>query len=170
MTTDVTATAVPARQSVRRAGLWIPAALLPLTLLSGLLVGYTGISPRQLWACLWGTASPELSLIIWQIRLPRLIVAALCGAGLALSGAALQALTHNPLADPGILGINAGAGFSVMVYLSYFTALHLNGLFWQPVFALAGGLISAGLLWVLARRQGRLDPQLLILAGIGLAA
>lgn len=129
MTTDVTATAVPARQSVRRAGLWIPAALLPLTLLSGLLVGYTSISPRQSWACLWGTASPELSLIIWQIRLPRLIVAALCGAGLALSGAALQALTHNLLADPGILGINAGAGFSVMVYLSYFTALHLNGLF-----------------------------------------
>ncbi|NJP41119.1 iron ABC transporter permease [Oscillospiraceae bacterium HV4-5-C5C] len=153
-----------------KAGILIPAALLPLTLLSGLLVGYTGISPRQLWDCLWGTASPEISLIIWQIRLPRLIVAALCGAGLALSGAALQALTHNPLADPSVLGINAGSGFSVMVYLSYFSFLHLNSLFWQPVFALAGGLVSAGLLWLLSRHHGRLDPRLLILVGIGLAA
>lgn len=66
------------------------------------------------------------SVVVAQFRVPRIVLAVLCGMGLALAGCVMQTVTGNPLADPGILGINAGAGFAVMLFLTFFPALHIR--------------------------------------------
>ena len=113
---------------------------------------------------------PEASVVLLQIRLPRILLAVLCGMGLALSGCILQAVTENPLADPGILGINAGAGFTVMLFLYFFPSLHINAMLFQPLFAMAGGLLVAAILYGFAKRSGKLRPSWLLLGGIGVSA
>ena len=90
--------------------------------------------------------------------------------GLALSGCTLQAVTDNPLADPGILGINSGAGFFVMLFMGLFPALHIDAKLYQPVFAMVGGLLTAFLLYSFARRNGKIRPTHFLLGGIGVAA
>lgn len=112
----------------------------------------------------------DYSLILLQIRLPRIILSIFCGTGLALSGCTLQAVTENPLADPGILGINAGAGFMAMIYHAFFPSLHINSMVYLPVFALTGGLLSAAFLYGFSRRNGKVKPEYLLLGGIGAAA
>ena len=79
------------------------------------------------------------SVVVAQFRVPRIVLAVLCGMGLALAGCVMQTVTGNPLADPGILGINAGAGFAVMLFLTFFPALHIRTMAYQPIFAIAGG-------------------------------
>jgi iron complex transport system permease protein len=108
--------------------------------------------------------------VLQQIRLPRIVLAILCGMGLALSGCILQTVTGNPLADPGILGVNAGAGFMVMLFLSLFPALHVSTMVFQPLFAMAGGLLVGLLLYGFSQRNGRLRPDYLLLGGIALSA
>lgn len=112
----------------------------------------------------------SLSIVRMQIRLPRIILALLCGMGLALSGCTLQAVTENPLADPGILGINAGAGFMVMLFLTLFPSLHVKTMLYQPLFAMAGGLLAAFLLYRFSKRNGKIRPAYLLLGGIGVSA
>jgi iron complex transport system permease protein len=114
--------------------------------------------------------TPEASVVLLQIRLPRIALAIMCGMGLALSGCVLQAVTENPLADPGILGINAGAGFAVMLFLMLFPSLHIRTMIYQPLFAMAGGLLVAGILYAFSKRNGKLRPSYLLLGGIGVSA
>lgn len=131
--------------------------------------GYTKIPYRDVFRSFFdiGGASPN---IVFQIRLPRIILAILCGMGLALSGCTLQAIAKNPLADPGVLGINAGAGFMVMLFLTFFPALHIRTMFYQPIFAMVGGLTVAGILYRFSKRNGKIRPSYLLLGGIGVAA
>ena len=110
------------------------------------------------------------SVVVAQFRVPRIVLAVLCGIGLALAGCVMQTVTGNPLADPGILGINAGAGFAVMLFLTFFPALHIRTMAYQPIFAIAGGLCTTGLLYLFAKRSGKLLPIYFLLGGIGLAS
>ena len=110
------------------------------------------------------------SVVVAQFRVPRIVLAVLCGMGLALAGCVMQTVTGNPLADPGILGINAGAGFAVMLFLTFFPALHIRTMAYQPIFAIAGGLCTTGLLYLFAKRNGKLLPIYFLLGGIGLAS
>lgn len=110
------------------------------------------------------------SVVVAQFRVPRIVLAVLCGMGLALAGCVMQTVTGNPLADPGILGINAGAGFAVMLFLTFFPALHIRTMAYQPIFAIAGGLCTTGLLYLFAKRSGKLLPIYFLLGGIGLAS
>lgn len=110
------------------------------------------------------------SVVVAQFRVPRIVLAVLCGMGLALAGCVMQTVTGNPLADPGILGINAGAGFAVMLFLTFFPALHIRTMAYQPIFAIAGGLCTTGLLYLFAKRNGKLIPIYFLLGGIGLAS
>ena len=73
------------------------------------------------------------SVVVAQFRVPRIVLAVLCGMGLALAGCVMQTVTGNPLADPGILGINAGAGFAVMLFLTFFPALHIRCLLYTSI-------------------------------------
>lgn len=132
--------------------------------------GYSSIPYSDVAESLLHPSAPNASVILLQIRLPRIVLAVLCGMGLALSGCILQAVTENPLADPGVLGINAGAGFTVMLFLTLFPALHTSTMVYQPLFAMAGGLLVAGMLYVFSKRNGKVRPAYLLLGGIGLSA
>lgn len=132
--------------------------------------GYSSIPYSDVAESLLHPSAPNASVILLQIRLPRIVLAVLCGMGLALSGCILQAVTENPLADPGVLGINAGAGFTVMLFLTLFPALHTSTMVYQPLFAMAGGLLVAGMLYVFSKRHGKVRPAYLLLGGIGLSA
>lgn len=151
----------------------VPWVLIPVLFGAALLSvnsGYAGIPYSEVLFSLFHPYSPKASVIILQIRLPRLFLAVLCGMGLALSGGILQAVTENPLADPGVLGINAGAGLSVMLFLSFFPSLHKSALVFQPLFALVGGLAATGILYGFSKRNGKIRPSYLLLGGIGVSA
>ena len=112
------------------------------------------------------TGNDDYRLVVRLFRLPRIVLAALVGAALAVSGAILQGVTRNPLADPGILGISSGAALAAVSLLVYFTAAPALLLPWA---AFGGALLTAALIYLLAWRGGS-SPLRLILIGIGFAA
>ncbi|RYM07112.1 iron ABC transporter permease [Sporolactobacillus sp. THM7-7] len=133
--------------------------------------GYISLTPAQLLRTIVGQGTSSEHLILFQFRLPRLLVGILAGMGLAVSGALLQSITHNPLADPGILGINYGAGLMVVIYIAYFTADSSHFLYVLPLFALTGGLLTAFLIYLFSYRRGEsMQPTRLVLVGVGLSA
>lgn len=103
--------------------------------------------------------------IIKDFRFPRIIIALFAGAALSVSGVLLQAVMRNPLAEPGIIGVSAGAGFSSIVIVSIFPTLF----FYTPLFAFIGGLVAFLLVYSLSWRSG-LDPLRMILIGIAINA
>ncbi|MDU4962555.1 MAG: iron ABC transporter permease [Sporomusaceae bacterium] len=119
-------------------------------------------------------ASPETDLLIFQFRLPRIISAALVGCGLGIAGTVLQGVSRNGLADPGILGINAGAGLAIVLFMFFFQGSFAAGswlwLLALPLFGLIGGIAAALLTYVLARSGGRLESQRFLLTGIALGS
>lgn len=126
-----------------------------------------GILGRQLGVDLPGQWSAGQEHIVWSIRAPRVLLGALVGAGLALVGTALQAVTRNPLADPHLLGVSSGAALGavlVMLYLGEFV-----GEFSLPLAAFAGAAGSMLLVLAVARRDGRLESDRLLLAGVAVS-
>ncbi len=138
--------------------------LLLLALLAGLLLGETTLSAAQYAQAFAHPASPP-GEVLWTIRLPRALMAALIGGGLGLAGAALQGLLRNPLADPGVLGVSAfaglGAALTIALGLSAVTGAVEAG---ALVGALAAGLLVSGLA---ARFR---EPEALILLGVSLSS
>ena len=105
--------------------------------------------------------------IVWQLRAPRVLLGALVGAGLALVGTALQAVTRNPLADPHLLGVSSGAAFGavlVVLYLGEFA-----GMLSLPLAAFVGAMASMLLVLAIASRGGRLNSERLLLAGVAVS-
>ncbi|SKC71091.1 FecCD family ABC transporter permease [Plantibacter cousiniae (nom. nud.)] len=111
------------RRAPRRHRLLIPllagVAALAVAVLLSLFVGANPIAPDDVRAALLGTGSDEANFVVWDQRVPRTVAALAVGAALGVAGALMQAFTRNPLADPGILGVNAGAGFAVAVGLAF---------------------------------------------------
>ena len=105
--------------------------------------------------------------IVWDIRFPRALLAALVGAGLGLVGAALQAVTRNPLADPHLLGISSGAAFGAILALLH-TGLFL-GLMTVPLLAFGGALVAAMLVVGVAGLAGATSADRLVLAGVAVS-
>ncbi|KPL90453.1 FecCD family ABC transporter permease [Herpetosiphon geysericola] len=132
-------------------------------------VGEYKISPLDVVKTLLGmeTGDPQHVLIVRTLRLPRMLLSALVGLALGTSGALLQGLTRNPLADPSIMGINTGAGLVAVVLTILVRDFPAR---WIPVAAFAGALVAAGLMYVLAWRKGGDSPMRLILIGVGLSA
>ncbi|BDH46898.1 iron-enterobactin transporter permease [Salmonella enterica subsp. enterica serovar Choleraesuis] len=147
--------------------LMMAACLLALATLSamGLAMGAVNLSLGQVADALFGSAPRNVSLIVTEWRLPRVVVAILAGAALGVSGAIFQSLMRNPLGSPDVMGFNAGAWSGVLVAMVLFdrdlTAIAL--------FAMAGGIITSGLVWMLAWRNG-IDTFRLIIIGIGMRA
>ncbi|HAA26634.1 MAG TPA: iron ABC transporter permease [Cyanobacteria bacterium UBA8553] len=112
------------------------------------------------------SANPDYPFVINTLRLPRTLVAFAAGVALAISGTILQGLTRNPLADPGIIGIDAGAGLTAVIVIVFFPNVPL---FVLPLSAFAGALTVAILIYLMAWDQGS-SPLRLILLGVGLAA
>ncbi len=148
-----------------------PVAVLLLALLVAgvlsLMIGHAGFAPlTSLGGLIGDPATQPAALIVQEIRLPRLLVGMAVGASLGISGAALQGLLRNPLADPGVIGVSASAGLGAVIAI-YYGAASLNALA-VPGFAMAGALVSTSLLYLLARRDS--SVMTLILVGIGLSA
>ena len=127
---------------------------------------------HELIATLSGNGTDDNELTIFQFRLPRICMALLVGTGISLSGAILQGVSRNPLADPGILGINAGAGFAVVLYMFFFQGTaFFNGwasVYVMPLSAFIGAFCAAFFIYVLSRKYGRITPIRLLLMGIGI--
>jgi ABC-type Fe3+-siderophore transport system, permease component len=161
----------PVRQRKIRLMMVALALILLAAFVVSVATGYASLSPARLWSTLIGQGTAKERLILFEFRLPRIFIAILAGAGLALSGALLQSVTRNPLADPGILGINAGAGLAVVCYMLYFPADPGSLVFLLPVFAFLGGTMAAVLIYVLSWRRGEgAEPTKLVLVGVGIAA
>lgn len=116
-------------------------------------------------------------LVIFEFRLPRIIIAALVGIGLGIAGTVIQGVTRNGLADPGILGINAGAGASIVIFMFFFqmTATNISidswySVFIMPLFGFVGGALAASIIYMFSWRNGVLDMQRLILTGIAISS
>lgn len=115
-----------------------------------------------------GTAAQQL--LIFDFRLPRIALAILAGAAFGISGAVLQSVTQNPLADTGILGINAGAGFAVLLFTS-FVQVTTTATFLLPFVALLGALLAAGLIFKASyQKKGGIVPIKMVLTGVVIGA
>lgn len=104
--------------------------------------------------------------VFFVLRLPRVILAALAGAGLAMAGAALQALLRNPLADPFTLGVASGGALGAVIALKAGLAVTILGLSTVPLFSFAGAMGAVGIVYALARSRGAMSSSLLLLSGV----
>lgn len=116
----------------------------------------------------------DYDLVIFDFRLPRIVIGALVGFALGVAGAVLQGITRNQLADPGILGIHSAAGMAIVLFM-FFIQGTVRGASWlsvmsMPLIGWFGGMAAALLLLLFARHRGVLDPQRLILVGIALSS
>jgi iron complex transport system permease protein len=137
-----------------------------LAILSACFLGSTALPADRLLAALFGGAEASDRLVVWQIRLPRAIAAYIVGAALGISGAALQGLLRNPLAEPGVLGVSASASLMATFALYYGIASITP---WAvPIAAIIGALTATGLITVAALRTQSVVT--LILIGVGLSS
>lgn len=139
--------------------------LLVIVTLHGLAEGSVPISLPEIWAAFTTDSEPLYKQIIMDLRLPRVIIGMLVGACLAASGALLQGVMRNPLADPGIIGVSAGGGVAAiitMVVLPQFSYL-------LPISAFLGAFITSVIIYILAWDQGT-SPIKIILAGVAINA
>lgn len=133
--------------------------------------GFIRLSPIEVIQTLFGQGTDKQQLILYEFRLPRIIISILVGMGLAISGCILQGISRNALADPGIIGINAGAGLAVMLFISFFPSTTAVPVFLLPVLAFSGAGITAIIIYVLAyKRDEGISPMRLILTGVAIAA
>lgn len=147
-----------------------------LLLLSLLLVASAGLSlslgsfptpPLQVLRALAAPQSSDIAFIIWELRLPRIMLAILVGAALAIAGAILQSIVRNPLASPDVIGITSGAALAAVLFLVLLST-HLS-IHWLPFAAMLGALVAALAVVSLTWKNG-ISPSRMVLVGIGLAA
>lgn len=135
-------------------------------LLLGVGVGPVALPPGDILAALRDPTRPE-GAIVWSLRLPRAVLAFLVGGALGVSGAALQALVRNPLAEPYLLGISGGAGLAAVVAIAAGT----DSAWVLPLAAFGGALLASAAVYRLGLvAGGRLEPRSLVLAGVVIAA
>jgi iron complex transport system permease protein len=165
-----------------RDALWLGAGVivLALSMLAGLFVGAVDIPPQDIVGDLISRIpfvhmhSPLSSIdaaIVWQLRLPRVVLGALVGGMLALCGAAYQGIFRNPLADPYLLGVAAGAGLGATIAIVFAIDITVVGVHALPMFAFVGAIIAVGLAYVVGRSVGAgRSSTTLVLGGVAVAA
>ncbi|WP_333424454.1 iron ABC transporter permease, partial [Microcoleus sp. herbarium8] len=128
-------------------------------------LGAVPLSFQEIWLALLRQGNPINQTILWDLRLPRTLAAMLVGAALGMSGALLQGMLRNGLADPFLLGISAGAGLAAVALLTL-------GLFivWVPLAAWLGAILTTLAVYFLARTPSGISVQRLILGGVALSA
>lgn len=145
--------------------IFIFAAFTAFAMVFSLIFGSADISFASIMHTLMGHVETTDDMVIWNIRFPRNIVGALVGANLAVSGAILQAVMKNPLADPGIVGVSSGAGLAGVMMLIFMPEASL---LLTPV-AFVGAMLSAAAVYALAWKNG-IRPSRIILAGVAVSA
>lgn len=156
------------RPSRRVVGLLVVAIALAVSILLSLLVGANPVPLSTVWTGFVHPDDSEASIIIWTLRVPRTIIGVMAGIAFGVAGALIQAITRNPLADPGILGVNAGAGFAVTLGVGIFGVTGVTGYIW---FAFVGAIAATVLVYLIgASGRSSASPVTLVLAGVALAA
>lgn len=156
-----------ARSDARRAaGLLLGAAVLALVVVASIAVGAKEIPLGQVWHGLFHASGTDSDVVVRQLRVPRTLLGLIAGAALGIAGAAMQALTRNPLADPGLLGVNAGAAASVVCAISFLGVTSTTGYVW---FALGGAAVVSVLVYVIGGSRSA-TPVRLALAGTAVTA
>ncbi|WP_438491205.1 FecCD family ABC transporter permease [Paenibacillus sp. IHBB 3054] len=167
-------TALSYESNRRRRGLTVLAviaALIVLVFIISVNTGYIRLTPMELLNTLLGKGTDKQELILFDFRLPRIVISVLIGAGLAVSGAVMQGVFRNDLADPGILGINAGAGLMVMLMVSFYPSTTAAPVYLLPLVAFVGAGLTAALIYMLAyKRYQGISPIRLLLTGVAVAA
>ena len=183
------------RTTIRRAGATVPAApprrrtatrvysallvLLLLAILAGISVGSISVAPVTVATVLAANVLPhgwiDVSsvseadrVVVWLIRTPRVLVAALVGAALALAGAQMQGLFHNPLASPDLVGTSAGGAFGAVLAIA--CGLATRSLWYVPLLAFLGAMGALCAVYAIATQRGRTPVATLLLAGVALSA
>ncbi|MGD6776064.1 MULTISPECIES: FecCD family ABC transporter permease [Bacillaceae] len=144
------------------------ALLILTTIVVGIGIGPASLSFDRLIPTILGQGSFKEEFVLFSIRFPRIVITILAGMALALSGAILQGITRNDLADPGIIGINAGAGVAISVFFLYVPINVGSFVYMLPAVAFIGALITAMLIYLFSyQRVGGLQPVRLVLVGVG---
>lgn len=158
----------PSRRPTRALGLLLAVALLVLAVLASLAVGSRQIPVATVLDALTGSGTSQDALVVRELRVPRTLLGIVVGAALGLSGALMQALTRNPLADPGLLGVNSGAAAAMVTAVGVFGLTSRSGLVWA---SMAGAAVVSVAVYVLgATGRGGATPVRLALAGTAISA
>jgi len=159
----------------RKRVIWITTVFIILilfTILISLQLGSFSIKPWEVVQTFLGQGTRKQEIVLFSMRLPRIVMAILVGTALAVSGAILQSITKNDLADPGIMGISSGAALAVVMYIYFMNGNVYDGVsnltIWtMPVVAFFGSILGAVLIYLFAWKKG-INPTRLILIGIGI--
>ena len=135
--------------------------LVMLVVLVSLFTGAVPFTAREVWNALFGEVGLA-RVILFELRLPRIVLALFVGAALSMAGACFQALLRNALADPYVLGVSSGAALGVMLALIWMP----RAVSAQPILGLVGALATTGIVYMMGFRQGRLLSHSLLLAGV----
>ena len=181
ITTSITAVTVLTEEKRRRSRYALSVlGLIGLLLIAatvGMSIGAVSVPFRDVWAIIGqhvlhlpatAGAAGGTDAIIWEIRVPRVMLGALVGAGLAVLGVAVQAMVRNPLADPYILGVESGAAAGAVAVIFFGGALG-KGIVSPALGAFAGAVITLILIFSLARQGGRISSLRLLLVGVSLS-
>ncbi|WP_116050597.1 iron chelate uptake ABC transporter family permease subunit [Amycolatopsis palatopharyngis] len=154
--------------AVRALGLLVAIGVLAVVVLLSVWVGTKDIPFTSTWNVLWQHDGSSDAVIIHSYRIPRTLLGFFVGAALGLSGALMQALTRNPLADPGLLGISLGASSGVVVAIGFLGIATVLGYVW---FAFAGAAVASVVVYLIGSSgRSTATPERLVLAGMALTA
>lgn len=150
---------------------WVAMLLILLilaTFVVSLGLGSSTVSFDRILPTLFGQGTFKDEFVLFSIRLPRILITLLAGMALALSGSILQGITRNELADPGIVGINSGAGVGVAIFFLFAPLEVGTFVYLLPVVAFASALLTATLIYLFAYKRGEgVQPLKMILTGVG---
>ncbi|WMT40874.1 iron ABC transporter permease [Paenibacillus sp. D2_2] len=142
--------------------------LITLTSIISMGMGYSSLSFDRLIPTLLGKGTFKEHFVLFDVRLPRIIITLLAGMALALSGSILQGITRNDLADPGIIGINSGAGVAVALFFLFAPIDAGSFIYLLPVVAFVGALVTSCLIYIFSySRTAGMQPIRLVLMGVG---
>lgn len=171
MVTTATTNVTTQRRTRAITVITIISALIVLAFVISMNTGFISLSPMDVLKTLFGAGTAKQELILFEFRLPRIVLSILVGAGLAVSGCIFQGISRNALAEPGILGINSGAGLAVVIFICFYPTNTDVPVFLLPLLALLGAGLTAIIIYVLAFKKDQgLSPIRLLLTGIAMAA
>ncbi len=159
------------KKNIRLAIILTCVILIVVGILMSLSTGYSNVKIQDVLRILGGGGTAKENLVLYQFRMPRIVMSLLVGGGLAASGCLMQSLSRNDLADPGILGINVGAGMVVVLLYSYLPSISVKYPFALPIAAFLGAFAVAILIcWLAFDKYRGFSPMRMILMGIAVSA
>lgn len=133
--------------------------------------GKMNLSPEAVVNVLLGRGTEAQNLIVFQFRMPRIVLSILVGMGMGVSGCIMQSLLKNDMASPGTLGISSGSGLFMLIFVAVFSVKGYSSRFMLPIMSFLGGISAALLIFILSYRKGKnISPTGLILTGVAMSS